>query len=49
VALSLAKRPEYDILTTDGLVLVKEELPMWEMVPVLITGAMKYDLIGVRA
>jgi len=33
----------------DGLVLIKEELPMGEMVPVLITGAMEYDLIGVRA
>ncbi|MBL7183252.1 MAG: hypothetical protein ISS50_02255 [Anaerolineae bacterium] len=32
----------------DGLVLVREELPMGEMVPVLITGAMEYDLIGVR-
>ena len=33
----------------DGLILVREELPMGEMVPVLITGAMEYDLIGVRA
>lgn len=33
----------------DGLVLVKEELPTGEMIPVLITGAMEYDLIGVRA
>ena len=33
----------------DGLVIVKEELPTGEMVPVLITGAMEYDLIGVRA
>lgn len=33
----------------DGLVLVKEELPLGEMVSVLITGAMEYDLIGVRA
>ncbi|MBL7183257.1 MAG: 30S ribosomal protein S12 methylthiotransferase RimO, partial [Anaerolineae bacterium] len=32
----------------DGLVLVKEELLLGEMVPVLITGAMEYDLIGVR-
>ncbi len=32
----------------DGLVLVKEKLPLGEMVPVLITGAMEYDLIGVR-
>ena len=33
----------------DGLVIIKEELPLREMVPVLITGAMEYDLIGVRA
>ncbi len=33
----------------DGLVLIREELPTGEMVPVLITGAMEYDLIGVRA
>ena len=32
----------------DGLVLVKEELHLGEMVPVLITGAMEYDLIGVK-
>jgi ribosomal protein S12 methylthiotransferase len=38
-----------DAPEVDGLVLVKEELPMRELVPVLITGAMEYDLIGVRA
>jgi len=32
----------------DGLVLVKEELPLGEIVPVLITGAMEYDLIGLK-
>ncbi|MFQ5813230.1 MAG: 30S ribosomal protein S12 methylthiotransferase RimO, partial [Anaerolineae bacterium] len=32
----------------DGLVLVKEELPLGEMAPVLVTGAMEYDLIGVK-
>ncbi len=37
-----------DAPEVDGLVLVKEDLPMGEMVPVLITGAMEYDLIGVR-
>ena len=38
-----------DAPEVDGLVLVKEELPLGEIVPVLITGAMEYDLIGVRA
>jgi ribosomal protein S12 methylthiotransferase len=38
-----------DAPEVDGLVLVKEELPLGELVPVLITGAMEYDLIGVRA
>ena len=38
-----------DAPEVDGLVIVQEELPMGEMVPVLITGAMEYDLIGVRA
>jgi ribosomal protein S12 methylthiotransferase len=36
-----------DAPEVDGLVLVKEELPLGEMVPVLIRGAMEYDLIGV--
>ena len=45
---SLAKGPKCDILI-DGLTLVKQELPLREMAPVLITGAMEYDLIGVRA
>jgi ribosomal protein S12 methylthiotransferase len=35
-----------DAPEVDSLVLVKEELPLGEMVPVLITGAMEYDLIG---
>jgi ribosomal protein S12 methylthiotransferase len=35
-----------DAPEVDGLVLVKEELPLGEIVPVLITGAMEYDLIG---
>jgi hypothetical protein len=30
----------------DGLVIVQEELPVGEMVPVRITGAMEYDLVG---
>ncbi len=37
-----------DAPEVDGLVIVKEELPTGEMVPVLITGATEYDLIGVR-
>ena len=44
VARSYRDAPE-----VDGLILVKEELPLGEMVPVLITEAMEYDLIGVRA
>lgn len=44
-----AGRSYRDAPDIDGLVLVKEELPMGEMIPVLITGAMEYDLIGVRA
>jgi len=38
-----------DAPEVDGLVLIKEELPIGEMVPVLITEAVEYDLIGVRA
>jgi ribosomal protein S12 methylthiotransferase len=38
-----------DAPEVDGLVLVKEELPMGKLVPVLIAGAMEYDLIGGRA
>jgi ribosomal protein S12 methylthiotransferase len=38
-----------DAPEVDGLVLVKEELPVGEMVPVFITEAMEYDLIGIRA
>ncbi len=30
----------------DGLVIVEEKLPIGEIVPVLITGAMVYDLVG---
>jgi ribosomal protein S12 methylthiotransferase len=30
----------------DGLVIVEEKLPVGEIVPVLITGAMVYDLVG---
>ena len=33
----------------DGLVLIEGELPVGEMVPVRITGAMEYDLIGMTA
>ena len=35
-----------DAPEVDGLVIVKEEMPLGEIVPVLITGAMEYDLIG---
>jgi ribosomal protein S12 methylthiotransferase len=35
-----------DAPEVDGLVLVQEELTLGEIVPVLITGAMEYDLIG---
>jgi len=31
------------------LVLIEGELPVGEMVPVRITGAMEYDLIGMTA
>ncbi len=41
-------RSYHDAPEVDGLVLVKEELPLGEMLPVLITGAMEYDLIGAR-
>ena len=37
-----------DAPEVDGLVIVQEELSVGEMVPVLITGAMEYDLIGER-
>jgi len=36
-----------DAPEVDGLVLVREDLPVGEIVPVLITGAMEYDLTGV--
>jgi ribosomal protein S12 methylthiotransferase len=35
-----------DAPEVDGLVLVREAMPLGEMVPVLITGALEYDLIG---
>ncbi|GAB4528224.1 MAG: 30S ribosomal protein S12 methylthiotransferase RimO [Anaerolineales bacterium] len=35
-----------DASEIDGLVLVEDEVPVGEMVPVHITGAMTYDLIG---
>jgi len=38
-----------DAPEVDGLVLVRDELPVGEMVPVLITGAMEHDLIGIGA
>jgi len=38
-----------DAPEVDGLVLVTEELPLGDMIPVLITGAMEYDLIGIRS
>jgi len=33
----------------DGFVVIEEELPVGEMLPVLVTGAMAYDLIAVPA
>ena len=38
-----------DAPEVDGLVIVQEELSVGVMVPMRITGAMEYDLIGVRA
>ena len=42
-----AGRSYRDAPEVDGLILVKEELLIAEMVPVRITGAMEYDLMGV--
>jgi ribosomal protein S12 methylthiotransferase len=33
----------------DGFVVIEEELPVGEMVPVLVTGAMTYDLLAIPA
>jgi len=33
----------------DGFVVIEEELPVGEMVPVLVTGAMTYDLLAISA
>ncbi|MEJ2554654.1 MAG: 30S ribosomal protein S12 methylthiotransferase RimO [Anaerolineae bacterium] len=33
----------------DGFVVIEEELPVGEMVPVLVTGAMTYDLLAIAA
>jgi ribosomal protein S12 methylthiotransferase len=33
----------------DGFVVVEQELPVGEMVPVLVTGAMPYDLLAIPA
>ncbi len=38
-----------DAPEVDGLVLIEGQLPVGEIVPVRITGAMEYDLIGVMA
>src|SRR5690606_22662350 len=35
-----------DAPETDGMVLVEGDLPVGEIVPVRITGAMEYDLVG---
>ena len=37
-----------DAPEVDGLVLTEEELPIGEIVPLLITAAMEYDLVGQR-
>jgi ribosomal protein S12 methylthiotransferase len=31
----------------DGFVIIEEELPVGEMLPVLVTGALAYDLMAV--
>ncbi len=33
----------------DGYVVVEKELPIGQMVPVLVTGAMEYDLVAMPA
>jgi ribosomal protein S12 methylthiotransferase len=33
----------------DGFVVIEQELPVGEMLPVLITGAMAYDLLAIPA
>ncbi len=38
-----------DAPEVDGLIIVQEELPVGEIVPVRITGALEYDLLGVAA
>jgi ribosomal protein S12 methylthiotransferase len=38
-----------DAPEVDGLVLVQVELPLGEIVPVRITAALEYDLVGERA
>jgi ribosomal protein S12 methylthiotransferase len=41
-------RSTRDAPEIDGMVIVEEEIPVGEMVPVRITGAMPYDLTGVQ-
>ncbi len=41
-------RSTRDAPEVDGMVIVEEEIPVGEMVPVRITGALAYDLTGVR-
>ena len=38
-----------DAPEVDGFVVIEQELPVGEMVPVLVTGAMAYDLVAVPA
>ena len=33
----------------DGLVIVEKELPVGQMIPVIVTGAMEYDLVAIPA
>ncbi|HEY43251.1 MAG TPA: 30S ribosomal protein S12 methylthiotransferase RimO [Anaerolineae bacterium] len=42
-------RSTRDAPEIDGMVIVEQEIPVGEMVPVRITGAMPYDLTGVSA
>ena len=46
--LSIA-RSYRDAPEIDGYVVVEKELPLGEMVPVLVTGAMEYDLVAMPA
>jgi ribosomal protein S12 methylthiotransferase len=46
--LSIA-RSYRDAPEIDGFVVIEEELPVGELLPVLVTGALEYDLMAVPA